>query len=218
MAYTTSTYVEEEIRATDSFSTATNPTLATVERWIDESDSYINDLAGRSFESTSYNAELNYDGVSSRIMLENSPIITVDNFLYYTDTLGSASYLTSSVLKTEDTHFTVYEDKGYLDILFEQFQPTLGKKRFNITYTAGYGTIPTSIQMLSTKMTAQRVLNSLLSNNVDQTNTGGSVSVGSISIVEPADVGLGTYKQLGIDIKDLQNVVAGEFNVHRYND
>jgi hypothetical protein len=65
-------------------------------------------------------------------------------------------------------------------------------------------------------MVAERVLNSLISQNVNETNDGGSISVGSISIVEPSSYGVNSYKQLKTDIEELKKSIYGTFGVYRY--
>ncbi len=70
--------------------------------------------------------------------------------------------------------------------------------------------------MLSTKMVAQKVLNSLLTGNVNSGNDGGEISVGSIRIVEPGSYGVNSYVKLGETVKELEETIIGKFRVHRY--
>jgi hypothetical protein len=65
-------------------------------------------------------------------------------------------------------------------------------------------------------MVASRVLDSLFAGNTNSGETGGSISVGSISIVDPANVGVGTYRELKTGIKELQNDLVRNFSVYRY--
>jgi hypothetical protein len=92
----------------------------------------------------------------------------------------------------------------------------IGKKRFKIIYTAGAESTPKVVQKLCTKLVAERVLSSLIFDNVNTGNDGGSISVGSISIVEPASYGVSSYKQLKSDIDKLKEDITGGFGVYRY--
>jgi len=64
---------------------------------------------------------------------------------------------------------------------------------------------------------AQRILNTSIQKNVMTGNDGGSVSVGSISIVEPASYGVNSYRELSNDIKILKEDILKGFGVFRYN-
>jgi len=214
--YTDATSVESELQTTTPFSGSTLPTLSQITSWIEEESAQINQDAGMYFGSTAYTTEIDYNGEET-ITLKNSPIITVDLFEYNANKLGS-SLGTDYKTKTEDTDFTVYEDSGEIAILFDNFSsPQTGRKRFKIAYTAGYTTTPDMIKKLATKMVTLRVLNTLITKNVNEANDGGSISVGSISIVEPASYGVNSYKQLKLDIEELKSSITKGFGVYRYD-
>jgi len=213
MAYTNAAYVAEELRAAESFSTSTLPTLETVERWIADTDTYINTLAGRNFESTLYSEVIDYYGEET-IPLQHSPLISITDVLYTSSALGTSAYALSNTADSL-TDYNSYDNTGDL-IIMNPATFTEGRKSIQVNYTAGYAVIPSDIQMLSTKMVAQRVLNSLINSNVNEGNDGGQISVGSISIVEPASYGVNSYKQLGTTINELQDKIVGEFRVHRH--
>lgn len=215
MVYTTTSNVEIELRATESFSTSTNPTLETVTQWIEETDAYIDSLAGRSFERTLRTENCDYNG-DEYLVLRNSPIDSIESVQYATYPLGSENYPSYDTL-TEDSEFTAYNDQGRIVWNYNVFRPTEGRKRFLVSYYSGSSDIPSDVKMLATKMVAQRVLNSLLNSNVNTSNDGGSVSVGSISIVEPASYGVNSYVKLGDTIEQLKQGIIGKFKVHRYN-
>jgi hypothetical protein len=212
-SYTTAEYVQEELRASEAFSTSTVPTLATVERWIDEADAYIDTLAGRQFGDTPYSETIDYKGQDT-IPLKNSPIISITSVLYTKYDLGDVNYALDNTASAT-TDYSLYEDTGDL-IITSPATFREGKKTIQVNYNAGYSTIPLEVRTLSTKMVAQRVLNTLINSNVNEGNDGGSISVGSISIVEPASYGVNSYKELGTTIKELQDSIVGEFKVHRY--
>lgn len=214
MAYTTASLVEQEVRATTSFSTSTNPTLATVNNWIDEITDYINGLSGQSWETTTATEYFDYDGVPE-FYTRVSPIITVGSLSYNTSPDGSTPTWET---RTATTDYVVDEDLGRVRINTNKFKPKIGRKKgIRIIYDGGYSSVPARIQMLATKMVTERLLSSLLNDNVESRNAGGSISVGSINIVEPGDYGVGTFKQLQSDIRRLQDELTHtNFKVHRY--
>jgi hypothetical protein len=213
--YTIAANVQEELRLDVAFGAGTTPTLATVDRWIDEASAQIDQLAGRVFQSTQYTDDLDYDG-EEVIQLKHSPIISIDTFNYATVDIASTAYPNYAV-KTEDTHFTVYESRGEVALLLGNFSPITGRKRLEITYTAGYAVAPDNITMLATKLVAKRALDSVLNKDVNEKQSGKSISVGSISIVKPAQFGVQSYTALKSDITDLQNEIVSGTGVYRYN-
>ena len=216
-AYTTAALIQAELQSSTAFSTGTLPTLAQVTEWIAEESEYINQLSDTIYGSTVYSSEfVDYDG-ENFIILENSPIISIGSVQYNTNPIGS-TLGSSWVAKTEGTDYALYSDRGGIAILYNNFSPETGRKRFCITYTAGYATTPYHIQKLATKIVAERVINTLLQKNVNERNDGGSISVGSINIVEPASYGVNSYKQLKMDIEKLKDELATkQFHVFRYN-
>jgi len=212
--YTTPTLVEAELRADAAFSGATIPTLTQVTTWITEESSYIDQISGSVAAATTYTEFVDYNG-SDIILLKYSPIITVSSVSYNTNPIGS-SLGAAWVTKVAETDFTLYEGKGKILLLPLNFNPTVGKKRFKIIYTAGYTTTPYNIQMLATKLTALRVMDTLLSNNVNEGSDGGETAVGPIRIVEPANYGGKSLMQLKDSIKELQNEIAVGTGVYRF--
>jgi len=212
MVYTTATLIEAEIRATTSFATDTNPTLSTINTWIEESTDYINSRVGMSFESTATTDYIDYKGID--LFLKKSPIISVTSLKYNTAAEGSTKVWAT---KTEDTDFIVYEEEARIKLVYSNFSPIAGAKNIEVIYNAGYSTAPSRVQMLATKLVSQRVIESLLYDNVNSRNDGGSISVGSINIVEPGNYGVGTFKQLKSDISIMFDELTNyDFQVHRY--
>lgn len=212
--YTTAKLVQAEIQSEKQFSATTDPSKTTVDRWIKEISEYVNEMSGTVYGQTTYTEDIDYEG-SEYITLKNSPVISVTTLKYNKNPIGSSSgedYET----KTEDTDYTVYNDRGQVAILFNNFNPSTGRKRIEIVYEAGFATTPVSIQQLATKMVALRVLNSVISSNVNEGNDGGSVSVGSISIVEPSGIGINSYKQLKQDVRELLDDLTKGNGVYRY--
>lgn len=212
--YTTADLVQAELRAESPFSSGTFPSLQSVNRWIAEECAIIDQISGSVAAETAHTEYVDYDG-SDIILLKHSPLIAVTALSYNTNPIGS-SLGTSWVLKTPETDYTIYEGKGKILLLPLNFNPTPGPKRFKIEYTSGYETVPYAIQALATKKVALRVLETLLSSNVNEANDGGEVSVGSIRIVEPGNYGGKSLLQLKDSIKELQETVSRGTGVYRY--
>jgi len=211
--YTTSTLVAAELRATQDFSATTIPTSTEVTEWIQEASAKINTLAGRTYGETNYTETFDYNGDTNILVLRNAPVISVTSVLYSTTKLGTDTYALSDT-KTEDTDYTVYKEEGEIEFL-SNWNPQAGKKRIQVNYTAGYATTPKDVQMLATKQVTKRVLDSLLSKDVNEKKSGKSVSVGSISIVKPADFGVSQYKTLSSDIAMLEQEIIGGTSMYR---
>ncbi len=212
--YTTASAIERELRASTEFSATSVPSLGDIEIWINEESAQINRDSARVWGSTCYTDIINYYG-EEVIQLKNAPVISVTSVKYSEGSLGTADYSLTTEM-TEDTHYTVDKEKGTITILTRNWSPKDGLKRISIEYNAGYTTIPATIQKLATKMVALRVLNTLIQSNVSEGNDGGSISVGSISIVEPASYGVNSYNQLSKDITTLKGELTTGFGVHRY--
>jgi hypothetical protein len=210
--YTTPKLVQEELKATDAFTDSTYPSLQAIEIWINEESAIVNRMAGINFGSTQYTQYYDYNGEED-LFLKHAPVITIDTFEYNTASLGNAASWTT---KVEDTDFSVDQDRGVVTLISGNFSPSSGKKRMRITYTAGYDDIPYEVQKLATKLVAKRVIDSVLAKDTNERQSGKSISVGSISIVKPAQFGVNQYKELKSDIADLQQNIVKGTGVHRY--
>ncbi len=209
--YTTPQKVQEELRATTAFSSATYPSLQTVTGWIQEESDEINTLSGRKWGVTSYSETIDYAG-EGIITLKNAPLVSVTNFLYTSSPLGTDTYsLSASMVDGED--YTAYFDEGEIALLSNK--PYIGRKAAQINYTAGYETTPERIQKLATKKVTKRVVDSLISKDINEKQSGKSVSVGSISIVKPADFGVSQYKILKDEITELENKLTNGTTAYR---
>jgi hypothetical protein len=216
-AYSTAALVRAELRATQDFSSSTYPTADQLATWISEESDQINNIAGRVFGSTAFSETIDYDG-EELITLKNAPVISVTSVLYSTSALGSDTYSLSDT-KVADEDYTVYSEDGELALL--NWEPSVGRKRIQINYTAGYSIIPPRVQMLATKRVTKRIIDSLLEKDINEKQSGKSVSVGSISIVKPADFGVSQYKTITADIDKLtQEILNGttayRIGGHRY--
>lgn len=205
-AYTTLDLVQAELQSSTAFSAATLPTSTDVSEWIAEESAYINSLANVIFGTTLFSSEfIDYDG-SEDLILENGPVVSVTSVQYNSNPLGSTLGPSWST-KTADTDYSLYADRGIVRIL-SSWTPEVGSKRICVTYTAGYSTVPYDVRKLCTKLVAERVIATLLAKNINERNDGGSISVGSIAIVEPSSYGVGAYTQLRKDIEQLKNDIV----------
>jgi hypothetical protein len=212
--YTTVQNIQDELRVDTPFSANTNPSLQAIENWIYEESSAVDELTGFIAAETVRTEYIDYSGAGS-ILLKHSPIISISSLSHNTNPLGS-SLGEAWITKTQDIDYTIYGDKGKILLITSNFTPYEGPKRFKIIYTSGYAIVPFQIQRLTTKLVALRVLNSLVHSNINDSNDGGSISVGSINITEPASYGVNSYKQLKADIDQLKQEVARGTGVYRY--
>lgn len=213
--YTTASLVQDELRLTSEFASTTLPSLSAVTTWIEQESNHVNDISGRNYGETIYEEYIDYDG-SDRIQLKRAPIITVNSLLYSsTGALGTSDYALTAT-QVEDTDFVVYLERGEVRPLFNVWSPKIGDRRMLINYTAGFATIPKTIEKLATKMVAKRVWDTTVQNNLEQSSSGKSISVGSISIVKSSDFGVSQYQQLQSDIGTLKTELASGTGVLRY--
>jgi hypothetical protein len=212
MAYTTPELIASSLRADTSFSSTTIPSLDDVNVWINEIDSYIDNLANRKFAVSGYEELYHYDR-EAFLFVRYTPLVSVTTLEYNTSSNGSAPVW---VTLTENTDYIVDLRKGMIVLLTSTYNYGCGYNKFRVNYVSGYTTLPMNVQMLATKLVTQRVLDTLISKNVNERNDGGSISVGDISIVEPSNYGVGSYRQLGADIGKLEESIVGGFRVLRY--
>lgn len=209
--------IEAELRTSTSFSELTSPKRSDVENWIDQTCDYLSSISGKKYSISPYIEYFNYSG-EEQLYLKETPIYSVTTVEYDSSSLGEAE---NWVTLVSGTNYKIDQDKGVITLYPSKFSYALkdGVNRFRVSYEAGYSTVPVVIQMLATKMVANRVLESLINQNIDTRADGGSISVGDIRIVEPANYGVGSYKQLKADIKSLTDEVVGGskgFRVYRY--
>jgi len=212
MSYTTPSRVQKELRSEIVFPHDTNPSLDTVNQWISEYDDYVDSRLGFSYSLLS---KTEYHSVDSNKMLflKNSGV----NSLVLSHNTSYEGEAPVFVTKDLYSDYTVDEELGIV-YLSRNFNPRLNiNHNLRTIYNTGSTIIPPRITMLATKLVADRVLTTLFNSNLESRNAGGSISVGSINIVEPADYGVGTWRELKRDIKDLTNELTNQpFKVHRY--
>lgn len=212
MVYTTATLVEAELRATNTFGTDTNPSLDSVNTWIDQTTNIINDKSQMVFESTTATDLFDYNG--NDLFVRKTPVLSITSLKYNSAADGETKDWSTRV---EDKDFVTYNDEGRIKVVNSNFKPKSGSKNIEVVYQHGYASVPSRVQELATKMVTQRVIETLLNDNVNSRNDGGSISVGSINIVEPGNYGVSTFKQLKSDVVSLMSEVThSDFKVYRY--
>jgi len=212
MSYTTPELIQAELRADTAFGSATTPSLASVNTWIEQTDSYIDGIANKVYAVSSY-TDTFHNGGELLLFLKNTPLVSVTSVEYNNSIVGVAP---NWVTLTEYTNYSFDADKGVIILVAGSFTVAPGYNKYRVTYNSGYTVLPKNVEMLATKLVTSRVLSGIISQNVNERNAGGSISVGDISIVEPADYGVGSYKQLKNDIKDLESDITSGFQVYRY--
>lgn len=205
MDYTTVALVEEELRAEIPFSTSTLPTLATVSNWIAQVSSRINEIGSREYGNDTQTEYFDYEG-EDIIILNNTTFVNDSSLIvsYNSSSVGEEPSYTALDLYTD---YLVYPKSGEIKLINSTISD--GDKRIKIDYEIS-DTVPGWVEELATKMITERVLSSLINSNVNEGNDGGSISVGSISIVEPESYGVASFTKLKADIKELEKqLVSG---------
>jgi len=210
--YTTPALVKAELKATTDFASTTNPSLSTVNNWINEESEEVNVVSGRIWSTENVTDVVDYEGQES-LTLKHSPVLSVTRLLYSSIALGVTGYNLADT-KIEDTDYTLYSNDGTISIL-DSWKPSEGRKRIQIDYLTGYTTVPLRIQKLATKKVAKRILDAVITQDLNEKKSGKSVSVGSISIVKPADFGTQNYKVLKADIDALEEKLVNGTGTYR---
>jgi len=209
-SYTTVAYVEQEIRASTSFSATTNPTLETVNRWIEEESDIIDSRTNNVFSIHVASSILfDYDG-SSVFRLPQSPIYEVSSLEYNDAVMGQVS---NWILLEEgtDKNYIVYNDEGEIEFVngvnsSNKIIPKSGKQRLRVSYKYGESSTPSFIQRLATLATAKRVIMSLL--NTQANTQGGNIQVGTISVTDPSNYGVTWFKNIDNEINNIYNNIG----------
>jgi len=215
--YTTASLVEADIRASTAFSSSTSPTLTQVNNWILEESAIIDARAGTIFGSTLVSSDYyDYDGCGI-FRFPESPLITLTSLEYNVNAMGvEASWITLE--EGFNKNYLLYEDEAEVEFISGQdsvhkITPKAGKKKFRATYSYGYSSTPLEVQRLATLGVSKRVMMSLLNS---QANTqGGNIQVGTISVTDPSNYGVGWFKSVNAEIDALYNAIGENLKVFR---
>lgn len=208
--YTTAALVQAEIRATNTFSSSTSPTLTQLTTWIQEESNIIELKTGTIFGSNLESSTImDYDG-SGILRTKYSPIILLTKLEYNQYSNGNTpSWITLE--EADDKDYVVYKDEG--EIVFvsgvnssNNLTPIGGMRRFRLTYNYGYSTTPLAIQRLATLLVAKRCILSLLNNQSN--SSGGTIQVGTISITDPSNFGVNWFRNVSTEVESLYKEIG----------
>lgn len=211
MAYSTIANIEAELKlATGTFTATSLPTSDDVTSWITEADSFIDLKTGNLYSSELVSSQiLDWEGNDDIVRLPK--FISVTEFRYNDQNAGETPSWTT---KTEDTDFYTYPSNGEIEIIPTKFSPLTGKKRFMITYTKGYSSVPEYIKTASKKLAANRVVSATVNNQAAE-QSGGSVQVGTIKIEDPTAFSVSAYKNREAEVRDILDKYIGSLKVYR---
>ncbi len=216
-SYTTATYVEQEIRATTSFSSSTTPTLTTVQRWIEEESAIIDSKTNSVFSINVASSVLfDYDG-KSVFRLPQSPVYVITSLEYNQNAMGMVEDWVT-LEEGSDKNYIVYKDEGEIKFISgvnatTKVSPKQGNQRLRMTYQYGETSTPATIQRIATLNTAKRVIMSLL--NTQANTQGGNIQVGTISVTDPSNYGASWFSSIKTEINDIYDSIGQELKVFR---
>ncbi len=142
-----------------TWDTSGQPTTAQVTDMILRADDNIDQFSGHNWLQTTLTNEY-YDGIGygprkGMILLKNSPVTVITTVQYY----DGAAWQTAQEGKPNDfpsqQTYETYLDQG--KIIFYRLSID-GPKRYRVTYTYGYATVPNFIRDLSATLAALDVL------------------------------------------------------------
>jgi hypothetical protein len=155
-----------------TFTTATDPTTAEVEDWINEAEAYIDETTHHAFRFVTATNEYHpykgqYDGLykHTRIPLNHRSVQTFSHalgdklelfdFTTYVDLLADSSYV-----EGEDDDYYVDYTNGHIS--FVRSRPHVHPQAVRVTYRYGESSVPYDIREACTKLVAIRYLESEL--------------------------------------------------------
>lgn len=211
VSYCNASDVEAEVRADNSFSASTTPTLTQVQNWIEDASDEVRHIAAQEYDSQTTTDLFDYSK-DGDILLPRTPVQQISKVEYDdSQPTDNASFKTL----TEGDEYEVYLDRGLVDLYHEHHTFKAGKKRFRVSYDYGTGSIPNRVRKLVSMKVAYRVLQSLLNKHVEDDNTGGETSVGSITIKKPGDYSAENMRLLREQIAEREERLRDEFGVFR---
>jgi hypothetical protein len=90
MTYTSLSNVEAYLRTT--FSASTSPSITTVNEWVTDADTEVNNLTGAVFTSGTYTEYFDMPVASDKVIVSNYPLISVSSIEYNTGTEYSPTW------------------------------------------------------------------------------------------------------------------------------
>lgn len=193
---------------------SSTPSSTDVTTWLQEVDSEIDTIFGRSFTSTTSTFTVDYDG-SGYLRLPVAPIISTSTLIYYKNGLGNSSVSSTSLTEGRTNDFIVYAPEGEIKF-FGNNAPTFGYKNVVWTGTYGYATTPAWVQRLATLMAVKRFVGATVSNTAQK--GGRAISVGNLSLGAPSNFSAEQVRQINNEIDSIisSNISATHvFRAHR---
>lgn len=216
-SYTTADLVRSELKATDAFTSATDPTLAAVSNWIGEESRFIDSVTNSVFSEVTTSSEVHdYDGADV-FRFPASPLTEITTVEYNVNSSNTTpSWVT--LQSGEGYNYLEYLGEGEIEFISgtsatHKLTPSPGRRKLRVTYKKGYTEVPGEIQKLATKLVAKRVIETLINS---QANTeGGDIQVGTIRVSDPSIFSVNYIKQMKQDIKDYLKDIGQDFTVFR---
>jgi len=158
MAYSTYSDVGKLLGMT--FTSSSNPTNDTVASFITDADAFIDSFCGHDWNLHNDTVEY-YDGIgygprAGLIMLNHHPVISISQVEYWDGTQWKNDTVEGkpNEYPTMQT-YEFYAERG--EIRFYKLRLD-GLKRYRVTYTWGYTTVPTYVKDLSASLAALAVI------------------------------------------------------------
>lgn len=207
MAYTTITKVAAQVGGITIDGSST-PSTTDVDVWIAEAEDEINTRTGLNFNTFTVTNELyDWKNLDNILRLKSFPILSITTLEFNDQNAGvTPSYVT----KTEDTDFYTYPSEAEVEFIPNTFNPKDGKRRFRLTYEAGFAAVPGTVERLATLITATRFVEASINNDGFQSK-GGAVQIGTIKVDSPTTFSVSSYQSMKSEIETLYEKVIGDF-------
>jgi hypothetical protein len=144
---------------------------------------------------------------------QRRPIVSITSLgVNGSSSFGNAADSFTALTENTGSGGSYFLDKETGKIVFTSCGPIYGHPRaICTTYKYGYSAIPATVQQLSTKMVARRILATKA--NLSQFSSIDSFSLDGLSISKNITQSVNYMQSLDLDIKRLQNEVVGAFKV-----
>lgn len=207
--HTTPNKVQELLGLKCSFNNDTLPSLNTVNGWIQDVTSELNEYTANKYSSNEVVDVLDFNG-EDFLLTSKSP---VSNVVVEVDTSREHEEPVWEELDLY-TNYLVEEAKGRITFTrLTSRSLRSAKQKFRVTYNSGTGEVPYWLRNLATRMVALRVMNAALNNRVVNSEDASQIRVGQVQVIKPSDFGIGNYDSLkgtiDRDLDELRSSVRG---------
>lgn len=199
MAYTTVALVSSALKGVDINSTTT-PSSSEVTEWMNEVDSEIDQIFGKSFTSTTITDEyVDYDG-SGYLRLPYAPVISISSLEHLKGGLGTSNITTTSLSEGRTNDFLIYKDEGEIKF-YGNNAPTFGYNNIKWSGVVGYSSVPKWVQRLATLMVVRNYIKATVTNTAQK--GGRSISVGNLSLGSPSNFSSSEVRDINAEIENI---------------